>query len=342
MISVEILNQRLCGDFGAIIMVLEGLGLTNIRPNRARREIRCSREEGRNPSSLRINVDTLYYRCFSTGDKGNVYTLVMDRLGKNFPQSLEWVAKALGLDFSELRRKPIALPFNGFFKKIIGETETPELHLKKYDEGILDHFSNGFSLLFNQDGIGYDTQRFFHVGYDSYSNRITIPQWDINGNLVGVMGRLNDPFAPKEARWLPIISCQRSLTLFGFHFNYANIQRSRVCFIGESEKFVMQLRAMGLRNALAVCGCDISATQARHIKSLMCKKIVICFDEGLTEEHLRRESEKLKVKTPLYENSVGFVHDPQHDILEPGSKASPSDLGFETMKKLIKRKVAWS
>ena len=143
MISVEILNQKLCGDFDAITMVLEGLGLTEIRTNSSRREIRCSREEGRNPSSIRINADTLYYRCFSTGDKGSVYTLVMDKLGKNFPQSLQWVAKILELDSSDLRRKRIVLPFGGFYKKIIRQTETPELRLKRYNENLLENFSNG-------------------------------------------------------------------------------------------------------------------------------------------------------------------------------------------------------
>lgn len=341
MISVEILNQKLCGDFDAITMVLESLGLTEIRPNRTRREVRCSREEGRNPSSIRINADTLYYRCFSTGDKGSIYTLVMDKLGKNFPQSLRWVAKILELDSSDLRRKRIVLPFGGFYKKIIRQTETPELRLKRYDENILEKFSNGYSLLFNQDGIGYDTQRFFHVGYDYYTNRITIPQWDVNGNLVGIMGRLNDPYAAKEFRWLPIIPCQRSLTLFGYHFNYADIQRKQICFIGESEKFVMQLRSMGLRNALAVCGCDISPAQARHIKSLMCKSLVLCFDEGLTEAQLIKQAKKIQVDTPLYKNRVGFIYDPVHKILKEGSKNSPSDLGIRALRSLLKLNIKW-
>lgn len=341
MISVEILNETLCGNFDAIIMVLESLELTGIRPNHSKREIRCSREEGRNPSSIRINVDTLYYRCFSTGDKGSIYTLVMDKLGKNFPQSLKWVAGVLKLDHSELRQRKITLPFNGFFKKLVKQSRTPEFYLEKYDESTLDRFANGYSLLFNKDGIGYDTQRFFYVGYDFYSNRVTIPQWDVNGNLVGIMGRLNDPLAPKEARWLPIIPCQRSLTLFGYHFNYADIQRKRICFIGESEKFVMQLRSMGLRNALAVCGCDISSMQARYIKSLMCERLIVCFDEGLDEEQLAGEAKKLKITTPLYRNRVGYIYDAEHDVLTSGSKDSPSDLGIEAMKKLVKENVVW-
>lgn len=341
MISVEVLNEKLCGDFDAIITILEALELTNISVNRSRREIRCSRDEGRNPSSIRIQVDRLYYRCFSTGDKGNLYSLVMNRTGKSFPESLKWVAKVLKLEQSGLEKKNIILPFKGFFKKIAGQTRKPELYLKKYDEAILQDYMGYHSLLFNKDGIGYDVQQIFQVGYDVYSNRITIPQWDVNGNLVGIMGRLNSEDAPKESRWLPVIPCQRSLTLFGYHFNYADIQEKQICLIGESEKFVMQTRSMGIRNTLATCGCDISSMQARYIKALMCKAIVLCYDEGLEESQLIKQARKLQVDTPLYKNRVGFIYDPRNEILEKGSKKSPSDLGIEALRSLLKINIRW-
>lgn len=341
MINVEILNETLCGDFDAIITILEALQLTDIYTNKSRREIRCSRDEGRNPSSIRIQVDTLYYRCFSTGDKGSLYTLVMSRLKKNFPESLKWVAELLGLEPSNIKRKSIILPFKGFFKKIMKQTKQPELYLKKYDEAILQEYAGKYSLLFNQDGIGYDVQNFFKVGYDFYSNRITIPQWDVNGNLVGIMGRLNDSEASKQSRWIPIIPCQRSLTLFGYHFNYADIQQKQFCLVGESEKFVMQTRSMGLYCTLATCGCDISTMQARYIKALMCKVIILCYDEGLTENKLIKQAKKLQVNTPLYRNKVGFIFDPSGKFLKKGSKNSPSDLGIKVLRNLLKSNIRW-
>lgn len=340
MISVEKLNEHLFGNFDAIISILENLGLTNIHSNYTKKEIRCSREEGRNPSSIRINTDTLYYRCFSTGDKGNIYTLIMDRLDKTFPQSLEWASSCLGLETAQLKHKAIKLPFGGYFKRILKQIEEPELNMKTYSEDILQEFSKKYNLLFNEDGIDYKTQEFFKVGYDELTNRITIPQWDLNGNLVGIMGRLNDRES-NDYRWLPIIPCQRSYTLFGYHFNYRSIQEKGFCLIGESEKFVMQLRAMGLYNALATCGCDISYIQAKYLKSLMCKRLIICFDEGLSEDQIIKQARKLKINNPIYENHIGYVYDAKGEILKYGSKNSPSDLGAKNFKTLVETKTVW-
>lgn len=341
MVSVEKLNNILSGNFDAIETILEEVGVTDIHPNLTRREIRCSREEGRNPSSIRINIDTLYYKCFSTGEDGSIYSLIMDRLDKTFPQALKWVVAVLDLESSELKRKSIKLPFGGYFKKIIKQIEEPELNMKTYDEELLEEYSEQYSWLFNQDGISYDTQKYFKVGYDVFSNRITIPQWDINGNLVGIMGRLNECNAEKDKRWLPIVSCQRSLTLYGYHFNYRDIQREQICFIGESEKFVMQLRSMDIKNSLAVCGCDISNTQARYLKALMCKKYILCFDEGLTEDQIIKQAKKLKIDTPLYTNEVGYIYDKDRELLPSGSKASPTDMGLDVFEQLIETKVKW-
>lgn len=340
MISVDKLNERLCGNYDDVITVLEELGLSNIHPNQSKHEIRCSREEGRNPTSVRLNIENLSYRCFSTGEKGNLYTLVMDRLNKTFPQALKWVSGTLGIDSTELKQKSIKLPFGGYFKKIMRQIEEPELSMQKYDEEILYTYADNYSLMFQQDGIDYETQKHFHVGYDPFSNRITIPQWDINGNLVGIMGRLNQT-EESDYRWLPLIPCQRSLTLYGYHFNYRDIQAQQYCFIGESEKFVMQLHAMGINNALATCGCDISATQAKYIKSLMCRKIIVCFDEGLTEDQIMKQAKKLKMKNPIFENEVGYIYDADGDIMQINSKCSPSDLGVDKFIELVETKVKW-
>lgn len=341
MISVEKLNERICGDFDAIVLILDELGMPNIHPNYSKREVRCSREEGTNPSSVMVNVDNLYYRCFSTGEKGNIYTLIMNKLDKSFPDALKWVSNILGLEAAELKAVKVKLPFGGYFKKIIKSYAEPELNMKVYDDDILEPYKNKYNILFCKDGIGYNTQRFFGVGYDEYTNRITIPQYDLNGNLVGIMGRLNDSNASKDERWLPIIPCQRSLTLYGYHFNYADISKKQFCLIGESEKFVMQLRSMGLRNSLAVCGCDISLVQARYLKALMCKTLILCFDEGLNEKNIIKQARKIKIDTPLYQNEVGYIYDVDGDILPFGSKAAPSDLGKKALKKLINNKVKW-
>ena len=48
-----------------------------------------------------LNLDTLSFHCFSTGNKGNLYTLIMQRKDMNFPTALKWAADFAGLDKEE-------------------------------------------------------------------------------------------------------------------------------------------------------------------------------------------------------------------------------------------------
>lgn len=319
---------------------MENLQLSNITHNSLRHEIRCSREAGRNPTSVKIDTNTLYYKCFSTGKNGSIYTLVMERLHKTFPQALNWVAELLGLDRNQFNSK-VYLPFGGYYKDIIKESEEPEANLQTYSDSILIPYLSNPNAMFIRDGIGSETQAKFKIGYDLESMRITVPQWNMNGELVGIMGRLNDYTCPKELRWLPIIPCPRSLTLYGYHMNYECIQEKRLCMLFESEKSVMQLDSMGYNFGLATCTNSVSETQAKYTKALMVENIVIGFDEGVSEDVLIESAEKLKMKNPLFKNRVGYIYDGDNEFLPKGSKASPTDLGQDIFKSLIKYKIKW-
>ena len=339
-INVIKLNEYLSDNVDAIVSLLEALELTEINYNAARHEVRCAREEGRNPSSVKIDTNTLYYNCFSNGRKGSIYTLIMDKLGKTFPQALSWAVQTLGLEKKQFNSS-IKLPFGGYYKNILKEDGEPELSIPTYDESILRPYVGKYNMMFFRDGINYRTQEKFKVGYDNESLRITVPQWNVNGELVGVMGRLNSRDCPKELRWLPIISCPRSLTLYGYHMNYADIQQKRTCLLLESEKSVMQMDSMGYHFGLATCKNSISDTQAKYAKALMVENLIVGFDEGVEEEYIIESAKKLKIYNPLFKNRVGYIFDKNNELLPKGSKASPTDLGIKTFKRLMETKVKW-
>ena len=70
------------------------------------------------------------------------------------------------------------------------------------------------------------------------------------------------------------------------HTNYGNIQNKNLCIVGESEKFPQQLDSFGCYLGLASCGCHLSDTQAKYIKSLLVDKTILAYDEGLEEEYM--------------------------------------------------------
>lgn len=257
-----------------------------------------------------------------------------------FPEALRWVADTLDLDHSQFNSS-IKLPFGGYYKKLIRESEEPELYLPTYSEEILKPYLNKYNTMFVKDHIYLDTQKKFQIGFDLESKRVTIPQWNINGELIGIMGRLNDMECDKALRWLPIISCSRSLTLWGYHKNYAAIQSARTCLILESEKSVMQMDSMGYHFGLATCTNSISETQAKYLKALRVENIIIGFDEGVEEDEIIHSAKKLMLHNELFKNRIGYIYDREHDLLPKDSKISPTDLGATTLKALMKRKIKW-
>lgn len=334
------LNEHLTGNTEAIEELLNQLDCPNIRFNRIKMEFRCSRDYGKNPSAVKINANTLGYICFSTGEQGSIYNFIMSKKGISFPESLKWVAKVLHLNKDEFSQQ-IIMPFGGFYKQLIRSETEPELMMPTYELDTLKEFGNISNLAFFKDGIDFPTQEFFRLGYDNDANRITIPQWNVNGDLIGIMGRSNDPNIPKEYRWMPIIPCSRGYTLYGYHQNYAAIQQQQLCIITESEKGVMQMRSMGYNFGLATCTNHITSVQERYLKALRVDKMILAYDEGLSEDQLRSEVIKIKNNSPVYANNVGYIYDKNGDILKTGLKQSPTDLGEKAFNVLVNNYTKW-
>lgn len=328
------------GNVDACISILEDLGYTNISQSSLKNELRFSREVGRNPSAMRLKIDTLKFVCFSTNEYGNLYTLIMKNKGLDFPGSLHYAAKHLGLS-SEAFSARTKYPFHGFYKGIMKELSEPEFSMPTYDNETLLPYSKKFNLLFLQDGISFSTQEKFHVGFDLETCRITVPEYTLDGQLCGVMGRLNDKNCEKQERWIPLIPCSRSLTLYGYHQNYSKIQEKNLVVIGESEKFVQQLDSMGCHVGLALCGNNVSSTQAKYIKGLWTNRIVLALDEGLPEEYVRSQAEKLVAENAMLKNQVGYIWDKDNEVLSKDSKASPADLGKVAFTHLMKKHIIW-
>lgn len=321
--------------------VLESLGFENINYYISGREFRFPRKIDGNPTGTRIKVDTLNYQCYTTGEKGNLYTLVMNCMGYTyFPNALEYVVKVLELDREEFNQK-IKYPFGGYYRELMKSITDPESDMKIYPESILTEYEGKFNTMFFRDGIDYQTQEKFGIGYDLYTNRITIPEYTLDGRLCGIMGRLNDENARQGDRWLPIIPCGRHLTLYGYHINYPHIQNKGLCIIGESEKFTQQLDSMGCNLGLSTCGCHISLIQEKHLKALLVPRLILAYDEGLDEEIVREEAGKLVVNNNIFHNKVGYIWDEYNEIIPKGSKGSPSDYGREAFTHLVKNCTKW-
>jgi DNA primase len=265
----------------------------------------------------------------------------MNRSGYTyFPDALNYIAELLGLEKKVFNNK-IKLPFGGFYKNLIREIQEPELCMQTYNKTILESYLHKYNTMFFKDGIDYQTQEYFNVGFDIETCRITVPEYTLDGKLCGIMGRSINTKCAKEDRWLPIIPCSRSLTLYGYHQNYRNIQEKGLAVIGESEKFPQQLHSIDCNIGLATCGNNISETQTKYLKGLLVPKMILAYDEGLEEDYIREEAKKLKLDNQIFKNEIGYIFDDDNTYLPKGSKAAPSDFGKQIFNKLVQEKTRW-
>ncbi|MCL1696398.1 MULTISPECIES: hypothetical protein [unclassified Lysinibacillus] len=331
--NIHNLKEEIKENDELINLILEDVGFTDISDEfNQGNEFRCAWEEGGNPTSVRVSKLTLSANCFSRGIKGDIITLVQEKLNISLSKALNRISKIINYEDVNVE---VSLPFGGFFNEILSVVDDDNGDIQTYDESILNEYLILPSERFLNDGICCDIQERYKVGYDVCTGRIIVPWRNLSGELVGIMGRLNkDKIEEYENKWFPIIPFTKSKTLFGFSENYNAIQHASFAMIGESEKFPMTLSSKGIDLGLGLGGSSLSQFQANNIKSLFPKRILVCMDEGLDEDISREIAKQLKIDT-FFENEVGYIYDAENKYLPKGSKMSPSDLPLEDMRKLI-------
>lgn len=330
MISADKLREYLIENPEDIIKILEQTDFYSISFFSGKSEIRCAYYEGGNPTSVCINCETLKGYVFSKGIGGDLFYIIAIHNNWSLNQTITYISHILGI--SKDNNFQIPYVFNGVYKKVRTE-EKENLILPKE---CLNNFQFSPNLRFLRDNISLETQFKFNIRYDFKTNRIIVPWFDQNGNLVGITGRYNFNDIGNIPKWKALYKFSKGNFLYGMFENKEEIEKSDCVIIGESEKFVMQLDSFGYHNGLALGNCTITEKQARIIKSLPVNKIILALDEGVSVEHILMQCDKLK--GGIFNNKeVWCIYNNDNSILKKGSKASPSDFGKENFEILLNK-----
>lgn len=336
--DVLALKEHLIENEELIELVLESCGFGNINGDFANgSEYRCGWDDESNPTSIRVYKDTLQSSYFKTGLEGDLITLVQSKMNYSFPKTLKFISDVINFKAEDVMIYENA--FGGLFLELEQIADSGEyIEMNIHNESELDNFLIMPSVRFLNDGIDYQTQVDFKIGYDVGTNRIIIPWRNLNGDLIGIMGRLNkNECEDWESKWLPIngFNFPKSKTLFAYHENCEYIREQSMVMLFESEKSPLKLRSQGCNLALGLGGNKVSTYQADSINSLLPELIILGLDEGLSEEHSIEVAKKLKLDS-YYKNKVCYLYDEEGKYLPKGSKMSPADLPLEELKKMIK------
>lgn len=325
----EILNRELISD------ILSEIGCHHITDRGE--YFSCGNRDGDNPRAIVVYKNeyigcTNYTRQITkNGRSADIFDLISYIEDCSFAEAMKFVCNLAGIDYyGESQELPESLQIIKLLKEMsIGENEDDDTPVKPISEKILDYYLDVGNVLFLDDGISLETQHEWEIKFDPQTNSVCIPIRDELGSLIAVKARrfkytpntpleqrrFPDELGEDESKYFFLEPGPKSQVLYGLYKNAKDIQRQGIVYVGESEKFVLQLYDMGYYG-VSTGGSKVSKRQIEMLTRLGVK-ICFCFDKDISEEDLRDIAEQFIDGVPVY-----AIID-KNNILD--KKESPSD-----------------
>lgn len=223
--------------------------------------------------------------------------------------------------------------------------------LPRVNPEILGRFSYPRILDWEEEGILPEVYRKNFIGYYPGGEAITIPHFDINGNLIGIRGRmLADDDSALLGKYRPLTiggvlySHPLSLNLYNLNKSKNNIAKMKTAIIVESEKATMQFQSIyGAEKDITVacCGSSISNYQINLLAQLGVNEIIVAFDRQFQvigdDEHQRLKNKILSINKKYGARfKMSAIFDKN---MITNYKASPLDEGKEKFEILLKERI---
>lgn len=310
----------------------------------------CHNEAGTGKKKLHYHYESKTFYCYTQCHNiGNIFKLVMKAKECEFRDAYEYVCRILKIPISTLKygftTEKIDNKFITKFNFKEDEITLPEIR----DERVLKNFwPNLFHKSWIDDFISIETMKKFNIHFDISGNRIIIPHYNENSQLIGVRCRnLNKDKVDEGKKYMPIVvedvlyNYLTSLNLYGCHINKKHIMKYKKVIIGESEKFVMQHSTYYEESiAVAISGSSIHDYQIEMLKRYGVEEVILALDKEFTNEEEENEYMNKIQKSfvsrlcPYFLVSIIWDTDNEIDL-----KMSPTDKGKEVFESLYKKRI---
>ena len=321
----------------------------------------CPFHSERSPS-FQVVAERGFYHCFGCGKHGDAFTWLMEREGLAFPEAMEQLAQAAGIEVPRQRERPAAEldlearlrlameAAQAFYQRRLGESAKATDYLKGRGmtpafiqeaalgyapdgwEGLLNHLkAQGFSPeVAEQAGLVSRSERGNYI--DFLRDRLVIPILDARGRTIAFGGRAFASAQPKylNTRETPLFN--KGQVLFGFHRAKGQLRDGALVVEGYFD--VLQLHQEGLNLAVAPLGTALTEGHMQQIGRFT-KRVILCFDGDAAG--LRAMEKGLKLALPM-----GF--DVRLLLLPQGEDPDTwcMKLGAEAFRELIRQAPDWT
>lgn len=220
---------------------------------------------------------------------------------------------------------------------------------KIWPHSILDFYTNVAPIEWLSEGISREALRKYNIRFSISENKIIIPDYDEEGNLVGVRGRALNPEESLKEKYKPVVMAGNLLNyptsqnLYGLYQNHETIKATHKVMLFEGEKSVMKCETFypGNNFSVAVCGSQISQAQRDAILQLGVHEVFIAFDkeyETIPSDASVKYGDKLIKLAHMFSPFVTtYVLWDEKDLLQ--YKDSPVDRGQGVFESLMREKI---
>lgn len=309
-----------------------------------------------NKPKLYYYKETQKFKCYTDcGDSFDVIELI--RRNKNYKkaqESIDWICVQFGFD-------TIAYGFGNsdktindwdFINTLPSRKKQANIQISKqiYDKKILNIFQDIYCSQWIDNGISIESMKKYEIKYCTLQQKIIIPHYDIDYNLIGIRGRAMLDEDIENGKYTPFAIGQTmyahplSQNLYGLYINEHAIRKKKKIMLVEAEKSVLQCDTMfGEENfTVALCGSYMSISQRDLILSLGVDEVVIALDKQF-KHHEDEEADKwakhirgkiINLLAPYVRVSVLWDSE---ELL--AYKDSPTDKSKDTLLKLMEKKI---
>ena len=282
----EILNREVISD------ILSEIGCHHVQDRGE--YFSCGNPDGDNPRAIVVYKNeyiscTNYTRQITKNRRAaDIFDLISYVQDCSFAEAMKFVCNLVGLDYyGENTDIPESLQIIKLLKQMsAGEDDEDNTPVKPISDKILSYYLPYGNKMWENEGISLQTQSDFKISYDPYSNYIAIPIYDSVGSLVGVKGRYLGEPDERHSRFIYLEKCNKSKILYGLWENKEYIKNSKTLIIVESEKGVLKLAELGLRNVVATGGKCISKYQIELITRTGCTPL-LALDKDCDDNELQ-------------------------------------------------------
>ncbi|MGV3614420.1 MAG: DNA primase [Fimbriimonas sp.] len=253
--------------------------------------------------SFTVNSETGTYRCWSCGERGDIFTWVMKRQNVDFVDALRQLAHEAGVTLShsneprtdrELHQTIMDAALDFFREQLTRSTTAQEYCAGRgLDAATLEAWQIGYApdvgealvVHFNKKGISLaEARTLFLVDlnsqeryYDKFRGRLMFPIRDEKGALVAFGGRLLGDGHPKYINSGDTPLYRKSRVLYGMNRARESLQKDRRAVLCEGYLDVIACHRAGVTSALASLGTSMTEDQAKLLKK-WCDEVVILYD----------------------------------------------------------------